>query len=74
MTGVGAYFLDSFFSEIDSLILFGGMHRQMFGFHRMLARRFPYAIYHQLKNPQTIVVWRVLDLREHPGKLRTELE
>ena len=38
--GVGAYFFDSIFSEIDSLVLFGGIHRMQFGFHRLLAKRF----------------------------------
>ena len=42
--GVGAYFFDSLFSEIDSLSVFGGIHRKVHGFRRLLARRFPYAI------------------------------
>ena len=41
---VGDYFLDSLFSDIDSLALYGGIHRKVFGFHRSLPRRFPYAI------------------------------
>lgn len=72
--GIGSYFMDSLFSEIDSLKLFGGMHRQVFGFQRLLARRFPYAIYYQVRDSDTVIVWRVLDLRQHPEKLRTELE
>lgn len=30
--GLGAYFLDSLFSEIDSLVLFGGIHREEVSF------------------------------------------
>ena len=41
--GVWQYFFDSIFSEIDSLVLYAGIHHIQFGFHRMLARRFPYA-------------------------------
>ena len=43
--GLGEYFLDSLFSDIDSLALYAGIHRKAFGFHRLLSRRFPYAIY-----------------------------
>jgi hypothetical protein len=39
--GLGDYFLDSLFSDIDSLLLFAGIHREVFGCHRLLANRFP---------------------------------
>ena len=71
--GLGSYFLDSLFSDIDSLTLYAGIHRMVFGFHRMLSRRFPYAIYYQLENKQA-VVYRVLDLRQHPRKIRAVLK
>jgi len=45
--GLGGYFLDSIFSDIDSLALYAGIHRQVFGFHRLLSKRFPYGIYYQ---------------------------
>jgi hypothetical protein len=45
--GVGDYFFDSMFADIDSLTLYGGIHRIEFGFHRKLASRFPYAIYYR---------------------------
>ena len=31
--GLGAYFLDSLFAEIESLMLYAGIHRKVFGFH-----------------------------------------
>ena len=43
---VGDYFLDSLFSDIDSLELYAGVHMKVFDYHRMLARRFPYAVYY----------------------------
>lgn len=46
--GIGNYFFDSLFSEIDSLALFAGIHRKHLGFHRMLARRFPFAVYYRM--------------------------
>ena len=37
--GLGGYFLDSLFSDIDSLLLQAGIHRQMLGYHRLLSQR-----------------------------------
>lgn len=39
--GLGDYFLDSLFADIDSLALYAGVHQKVFGFHRLLAKRFP---------------------------------
>ena len=39
--GLGEYFFDSLFSDIDSLTLYGGVHPIIFGYHRMLSKRFP---------------------------------
>jgi hypothetical protein len=39
--GLGDYFLNSLYSEIDSLLLYAGIHRVVFGFHRLLSKRFP---------------------------------
>jgi len=35
--GLGSYFIDTLFSDIDSLQLYGGIHKKYFGFHRMLS-------------------------------------
>jgi plasmid stabilization system protein ParE len=71
--GLGAYFIDSLFSEIDSLVLYAGIHRKVFGFHRALAKRFPYAVYYRIEEEDVVLVWRVLDLRQAPGKIRRAL-
>ena len=47
--GLGDYFFDSLFSDIDSLTLYSGIHPKFFGYHRMLSKRFPYAIYYKLE-------------------------
>jgi hypothetical protein len=39
--GLGEYFLDSLFSDIESLHLYAGIHQKFFGFYRMLSKRFP---------------------------------
>lgn len=40
--GIGDYFLDSLFADIDALTLFAGIHPKPDGrLHRTLAKRFP---------------------------------
>ena len=74
--GLGSYFLDTLFSDIDALLLYAGIHQQFFGYYRALSKRFPYAVYYRL-NGQTIAVWRILDCRQKPSRtinaLRTGL-
>ena len=72
--GLGSYYLDTLFSDIDSLVLYGGVHREVFGYHKLLAKRFPYAIYYKIKSRENIVVWRVLDLRQSPRKIANALK
>lgn len=43
--GLGDYFLDSLFSDIDSLQLYAGVHPVYFAYNRLLSKRFPFAIY-----------------------------
>lgn len=71
--GIGDYFFDSLFAEIDSLALYGGIHSIHFGFYRLLAKRFPYAIYYKIIDNKAIV-FRVLDCRRNPNKLRKVFE
>jgi hypothetical protein len=71
-TGVGDYFLDSILSDLDSLILFAGVHPKYFGFHRMLSKRFPFGIYHELED-HVIYVYAILDLRRDPHRIREQL-
>ena len=72
--GLGEYFFDSLFSDIDSLMLYGGIHPTFFGYHRMLSKRFPYAVYYKLEEESAVVVWRILDLRRDPKKIRQSLK
>ena len=37
--GVGDYFTESILSDLDSLVLFAGIHPIHLGFHRMLSKR-----------------------------------
>ncbi|HEX4263871.1 MAG TPA: type II toxin-antitoxin system RelE/ParE family toxin [Verrucomicrobiae bacterium] len=65
--GIGDYFFDSVFSDIDSLSLFGGIHR-------LLARRFPYAVYYKMDSDGSVIVYRVMDCRRDPAKTRRALK
>ncbi len=69
----GEYFFDSVFSDIDSLILYAGIHQKYFGYYRMLSKRFPYAIYYKMEGNYQAVVFRVLDLRRDPKKIKQSL-
>ena len=71
--GVGEYFFDAIFSDIDSLALYAGIHPKIYGYHRLLSNRFPYAVYYTLED-DLAVVWRVLDLRRHPNRIRQALK
>jgi len=72
--GLGDYFFDSIFSDIDSLVLYGGIHGKVYGYHRLLSKRFPYAVYYTVEDSEVVVVQRVLDLRQNPKKIRRALE
>jgi plasmid stabilization system protein ParE len=71
--GLGDYFLDSVFSDIDSLALYGGIHPKVMGHDRLLTKRFPYAVYYKMDAEGSVIVFRVLDCRQDPGKTTRQL-
>ena len=73
--GVGDYFFNSLFSEIDSLVLYAGIHRTHTGYYRLLAKRFPFAVYYRVTGHE-VVVHRILDCRRDPDPrwIRSELK
>jgi hypothetical protein len=71
--GLGDYFYDSVFSDIDSLVLYAGIHPKVMGYHRLLTRRFPYAVYYKMDSDGSAIVFRVLDCRQNPAKTSTDL-
>lgn len=70
--GVGDYFVDSLLTDIESLRLFHGIHPLHFGYHRMLADRFPFGIYYE-DTEEAVRIVGVLDLRRNPPWIRSEL-
>lgn len=71
--GLGAYFLDCLFSDIDSLLLYGGVHAVTYAYHRCLSKRFPFVIYYSLEG-QLVRVHAVLDCRRNPTWVRKRLK
>ena len=68
--GLGQYFLDSLFSDIDAFVLHAGVHpKPLAGLHRRLSRRFPFAIYYDFDG-RTSIVLAVLDCRRNPRSIR----
>ena len=41
---IGDYFFDNLLADIESLVIYAGIHKKELGFYRMLAKRFPYAL------------------------------
>lgn len=70
--GLGEYFRESLISDIDSLEIYAGSHQRVFGFHRLLSKRFPYAIYYST-GKEAIFVRAILDCRRDPKVLRRRL-
>lgn len=72
--GLGGYFLDSLYSDIDSLQRFAGIHLIHFGkYHRLLSKRFPYGIYYRVE-AEAVLVRAVLDLRRDPEWVKRRLQ
>ena len=68
-SGIGDYFLDSLSADIESLLLHHGYHRQFHGFHRMIARVFPFSIYYRVSG-DVIHVDAVVDQRRNPESIK----
>lgn len=71
--GVGDYFWDSLLADIESLIIYAGIHSRAQGLFRMLARRFPYAIYYEIA-AEVVYVVAVLPMRRSPEWIKRKLE
>jgi hypothetical protein len=71
--GLGAYFLDCLFSDIDSLLVYAGIHQVVHGHRRCLSKRFPFAIYYSVEK-NVIQVHAVLDCRMNPLWIRKRLK
>ena len=70
--GIGDYFWDSLLSDIESLLIYGGIHEKHCGFHRAPSKRFPFFIYYFVEDSIVYVV-AVLPMKEQPNLIETTL-
>ena len=71
--GLGSYFIDCLFSDIDSLLIYAGVHQVVNDYHRCLSKRFPFAIYYSVEK-QLVLVHAVHDCRRNPSWIRRRLK
>lgn len=72
--GLGSYFLTHIYSDIESLHLYAGIHLKPHkNFHRLLSKKFPFAIYYTVAN-ETAFIHAVVDCRRDPAWIRQRLK
>ncbi len=71
--GIGRYFLDSLYSDIESLRVNAGVHlRSIDPYHRLLSKRFPYSVYYRVEE-NVVSIYAILDNRRDPEWIRKRL-
>ncbi|MBM5798460.1 MAG: type II toxin-antitoxin system RelE/ParE family toxin [Cyanobacteria bacterium K_Offshore_0m_m2_072] len=70
--GLGDRFLDAIEADVLQLPAYAGLHLEVNGFHRMLIKRFPFALYDLIKEG-LIDIYAVLDCRRDPSWIRERL-
>jgi hypothetical protein len=72
--GIGDYFLSCLYSDVESLRIFGGIHRRVYkNLQRSLSKRFPFAIYYTVEN-DVVTIRAILDCRRNPTWIRSRLK
>jgi len=72
--GVGRYFLQNLYADIESLMIFGGIHPKPYRkFHRALSKRFPFAIYYTVEDG-IVKIRSIVDCRRNPSWIREHLK
>ena len=72
--GLGTYFLESLYADIDSLKIFAGIHEIHFvKYYRALSKRFPYAIYYTFSK-EIIKIHAIIDCRRNPQLIKNRLK
>jgi hypothetical protein len=71
--GLGDHFTDCLFEDLDRLEKEAGIHATVFGLHRKLSKRFPFAIYYKIDD-LVIDVVAILDCRRDPDTIAARLK
>ena len=70
--GLGDYFIDRLFEDLLRLEGEAGIHEMVYGLHRKLSKRFPFAIYY--RTAQSVIdVVAILDCRSDPDTIARRL-
>ena len=70
--GLGQYFLNTIFADIESLRIYCCVHIKIENYYRLLSKRFPYAIYYKYSD-ETVYIYAVLGTRMDPYNLNGRL-
>jgi hypothetical protein len=70
--GIGDYFWDCLLSDIESLVVYSGIHKKEYGYYKMLSKRFPYAIYYDISNKTNFVI-AILPMKQNPILIENRL-
>lgn len=71
--GLGSYFLTNLYGDIESLRINFGIHRQAYkNYHRLLSKRFPFAVFYSVEKG-TVFIRAVVDCRRDPAWVRKRL-
>jgi hypothetical protein len=72
--GLGSYFLESLFADMETLPVHGDVHRVVYrNYHRALAKRFSFAIFYTVSR-DTAFVHAVVDCRRKPAWITKHLK
>ncbi len=71
--GLGMHFLDCIYSDVESLLLYAGIHRIVHkNYRRMLSKKFPFAIYYTVSGNE-IKIHAIIHCRRAPAWMRNRL-
>ena len=71
--GLGTYFLTNLYADIESLSIHAGIHRRAYKhYHRLLSKRFPFAVFYTFES-DTVFIRAVVDCRRKPAWIRKHL-
>jgi plasmid stabilization system protein ParE len=70
--GLGQYFRDALTADVDSLMIYAGIHPINSGYYRFLSPKFPYAIYYKMEG-KVISVYAILHTHMNPATIQARL-
>ena len=70
--GLGRSVTDCLLSDIESLLIYAGVHARQHGLHRGMSKRFPFAIFYDV-HEALIAIYAGLDCRQDPESIGNRL-